>query len=393
MRKKVWKFLAYYIIIKLLFLAIYLVVDIPLMKVFKLKSLLEADASFNDLHYQVKKEMKEEAPALSGKIVIINSGSIERDSFRLDLARLLGVLKKYNPKVIGIDHDFRDTVLPGTPELIREIQNNSSIILASQGSNSIDFNKNVRFADVGFPQQITIRRYTTEKSSFAYQIANEINQNNIAELKGKTFFINYVGRHDELISRSDSIAFEFFEPTEGQSAFIMLEARDILRGDTLTVSKLAQVAGDNALLIGHLGNTHLTDVRYDSEDKYRVPYDKIGIEREKTMPGVLIFANAIENILNPSLRFFCISDTLLFKIIKEILMILFLIYLLFFNIGKAINLLILALLTFPALWIVLYLMKHNIYLEIGLTLVQLILLEETVKIIYSVQDLFIKTPH
>jgi hypothetical protein len=107
------------------------------------------------------------------------------------------------------------------------------------------------------------------------------------------------------------------------------------------------------------------------------------------MPGLMIHINAIENLMNNNNRFYCLSDTFLFKCLTEILIMLFLWFLLFFNYGKVVNVFILFLLSLPILFIVLFFMvKFNVYIEIGLTLLQFLLYEELTEIISPIYEKF-----
>jgi len=108
------------------------------------------------------------------------------------------------------------------------------------------------------------------------------------------------------------------------------------------------------------------------------------------MFGVQIHANVIENYLNPDVRFNCWSDSTFFFLFRNILIFLFIYYTLFINYGKALNIISLAFLTYPIIYIVLYLMTKNIYIEIGLTMLQFLFLEEVVEVLESIFNFITK---
>ena len=172
---------------------------------------------------------------------------------------------------------------------------------------------------------------------------------------------------------------------EKSSKFIVIEGKDLLIKKDYIEVLLRNYAQDNALLIGHIGSDKLFDVFNDREDRYKVPSDKNLIEKKETMFGVQIHANVVENYLNPDVRYSCWSDTIFFSFFKNILIFLFIYYILFINYGKALNIITLAFLTYPVIYIVLFLMTNNIYIEIGFTMLQFLLLEEVVEVLESIK--------
>lgn len=58
--------------------------------------------------------------------------------------------------------------------------------------------------------------------------------------------------------------------------------------------------------------------------------------------------------------------------------------------GKIVNVILLAISTLTLLYIVLWFMTKNIYLEIGLTLLEIMILEDVIEFFDSLQDYLIK---
>jgi CHASE2 domain-containing sensor protein len=104
------------------------------------------------------------------------------------------------------------------------------------------------------------------------------------------------------------------------------------------------------------------------------------------MPGVLIHANAIDNLLRKEVRFIEISATWWFKFLGLLLIFAYLYFLIFMEAGKVVNILLMLGLSLPALYVVLYLMQYNWYIEMGSTLLQLLVFEEMVEIFTPVYN-------
>jgi CHASE2 domain-containing sensor protein len=134
------------------------------------------------------------------------------------------------------------------------------------------------------------------------------------------------------------------------------------------------------VLIGHFGSTALREIKNDLEDKFSVPSDTNMIFRSPSMPGALIHANAIDNLLRKEVRFTEVSATWWFKCLGVLFVFAYLYFLVFVEAGKVVNILLMLGLSLPALFVVLYLMQYNWYIEMGSTLLQLLVFEEMVEI-------------
>jgi|GEM_PF-2570822 hypothetical protein len=388
--------LIYFLAFNGLFFGIHVLADQKIFfNMLSLSGVLVSDASLNDLHYQVHKQPEDQAPKLSGDLILINTGSIPRDSFRKELAQLLTTLQPMNAATVAIDHDFSpDPGIPGTPELVASLNQTSNLILAQKTPDD-EFAKQIKgatFGSVNLPKdQITIRRYYSDTTTFGYKVAHKMSTGKVEQLPGKSFIINYLSRADGFFGVG-SFENDFYvaDPSQPQAKFLQVEAGDILKGDSATIETLRKTVHGKALLLGHLGSAQMPDKTFDTEDKHRVPCDSNIVEREKTMYGLMVHANAIENILNPEERFSCWSDSIWFKIFKQLFIFMMIYYLLFHNIAKAFNIPMLAICSFPVMYLSLYLMTQNIYLEMGLTLLQFILVEETIEAFESIPQMISK---
>lgn len=381
--------------IQLLYLFLDYLADKPVFGIFSIEQILISDASFNDFFYQTNANKEDSVKNLSGKVIIINTGSLDKDSFRLELASTINYLQEFNPKVIGIDHTFSDEEFVGSDSLFNVINSYKNIVLASNSPEDKLLNFKLDescYGDTKFPEnQISIRKYYSDTNTFAHKIASKLSQK-IEPIKNETFFINYTSKLGDVFkinSPVDTFLCKFYTSEK----FIVLEAKDLLSRNDYLNNFLNEISKEKAFVFGHFGNDLLFDVNNDREDRFLVPCDSNIIERKESMFGVQIHANAIENLLNPHIRFNCWTDGILYKIIKNILVFVFIYYLLFVNFGKLFNVLFLAILTFALIYVTLFFMGKYIYLEIGLTMLQFLVLEEFIEFLESMYNYYLKLKH
>lgn len=394
MKSKLVKLFSYYFLFQFLFLVISNLSDKPIFNLITLENLLVSDASLNDLYYPLRDKQETDVNLLSGKIVLINTGSLQRESFRKELSEVLDKVQEFEPSVIGIDHqfDFTSSNLSGSQELIRAINQYNNIIIAGPNNKEGSLNNFVKSSvtvSVSLPLgQSTIRRYYSDTSTFAYKLAQKISNNSIKKLDRESFVIHYLTSNTGYYTLKNP-EYEFYKllPDSKQSKYLLLEASDILNNDSATVEALRILSPGKALIIGHMGNTALSVLENDIEDKHPVPCDTNFVNRGKSMAGMLIHANAFENILEPKNRFTCLTDSFLANFIKQLFILLFMYYLLFTNFGKAFNIFSIFIISVFAIFIVIYLMTKGIYLEMGLTLLQLLIIEEIIEVFDSIHHL------
>lgn len=372
--KKIFKVVFFYVYIKIIIYFFYIFFSFPIFGLFKLEDFLSSDLSLNDLYYQIKEYSNDntDSPNLSGKIILINTGSIDTGNFRLNLSKVLLKINRFQPNVIAIDHSFKDS-FPGTVELINAINKQQKIILSNK--TELKFEEHVKLGITDFPlEKYSVRKYYSSANTFASLISEEL-IDSVNLPNNETFYINYLMNNQRFIPVDENANF-----LQLKNFVYVAEAGDILKDEPATMAFLERNSSSCALLFGHLGYVNEGfDSRFDLEDKFPVPCDYNLINRQKTMSGLMIHANALENLMDKNKQFFCVSDEIWFKILEEFLLIVFFYLLIFLNLGKVLNIIILFFLTFPSLYIVIYLMMyHFIFIEIGLTLLKLLFYEELI---------------
>jgi hypothetical protein len=403
-KKNIIKFLFFYLSIKLLLLIVGFFISSNFFQIFNIENSGNPDLVFNDLHFKAQYKDCQNNPHYTRKksVVLINSGSLDIDSFRLELSKVLKKLKDYKPAAIGIDHDFSKTEKIGTDSLKLAIESNPKIVVSYRSlkdDNTIDSSYlefNSLRGDTRFPDFYTIRNYFGQEQTFAFQLTKIAYPDKVQKLKipNNTFNINYCSVESGIFTyHPDSVFVRLFEDTNNIKLnavnFKYIEADDLLKlNDSLNSDIISEVIKDKIVIIGHLG-TNLYDKEYDIQDKFPVPIDNERIMlREKKMHGAVIHANAVENIIHPDSRFTelsFISDFLF----HELLCILFLL-LMFLDLGKLANLLILIGISIPYVIVVLNLMSHHVYIPTTSTLLSLFFIEEFYEIVEPIHKYFTK---
>jgi hypothetical protein len=384
-KKNIIKFLFFYLGSKLILLLLIPVVSSNFFQIFNLEESGNPDMVFNDLFFRARNKDCLSNPHYKRpkSVILINSGSLNPDSFRLELAQVLNKLKTTEVKAIGIDHDFIKTDKIGTEALKKEIESNPKIIYSyrsnkddgSSDSNYIDFK--AKKGDTRLPDDYTIRRYFNNEKTFGVQLVKIAYPGKLkhVEHKYEAFNINYSSTGAGIINCHPDSS---FENKYWDVNFKSIEAAAFLKDSSL-FDFFNDILKDKIVIVGHLG-TAFYDKNYDILDKFTVPIDSERIMmREKTMYGAVIHANAIENILHPESKFIEIHGIWHF-LLHELMFILFLM-LLMMHLGKLINILILVGISIPYVILVLKLMEYNIYITLTSTLLNLLFIEEFYEIL------------
>ncbi len=393
-KKNIFKFLFFYLFSTLILLVLNRIAETKIFQLFTIEQIGNPDLEWNDLHYKSVNPITNVHYTREKSVVLINSGSLNRDSFRLELSKVLTKLKKINAKAIGIDHQFSadlDDEKIGTIELIESINANPKIVVGhiEDVNNPNKLSKELKLKAIkgkaDLPDDYTIRTYYDQNSTFANQLIKIAFPSKFSnsEEGNEPFKINYSCLNDGLVEYSntseslDSINFKYIEAKE----FINENESGFNHSFTETFK-------NKIVIIGHLGS-NLIDKKFDIEDKFAVPTDTSKIMlRDKTMYGSVIHANAIENILHPETKFKELNS--FFNVLLDQFFIIGMLLLLFLNLGKLINISIVIVLSVIYAIIIMKLMDFNIYITMASTLFQLLFLEEFFEIIEPLYNRVVK---
>jgi CHASE2 domain-containing sensor protein len=193
-----------------------------------------------------------------------------------------------------------------------------------------------------------------------------------------TFGLNFVAQDfAELdFNRNSTSLFRFSEAAQMQLP--LYNGKDIIEAHDVEFA--SELFKNKAVIIGHFGSGSLRNIRNDLEDKFAVPCDTNLLFRQKTMPGALIHANALENLIQPGHKFLVLSDLSWFNFLEQLMVFLYIAVLLYVPLGKTLNVLMLLGLSLPFLFLILFLMQYGYYIEMSGTLLQLLVYEELVEI-------------
>lgn len=262
-KERLWDLMACFITVNLFVMLLDGLLKTPIYSIVSLHNLIISDASINDLHYLIREETEDYEPKLSGELILVNTGSLPNDSFRLALSRLIQVLDRYQPKVIGLDLVFDSSQKAiGTSELLATVATTPRMVIgksSQNGTTDLVISPSSAYGVVSFPNnQSTIRRYSSQENAFGVVLAQMLKKDSLAAFDESTFFINYQTMSDGVYTvHSPEFDFVLVDSSYRPSGFLMLEGKDILKNDSLTLLALARLGKGRAFLLGHLGNTNL----------------------------------------------------------------------------------------------------------------------------------------
>jgi CHASE2 domain-containing sensor protein len=362
------------------FLAHSIYVNFKGVQLLHFEHLATEDIEFNDIYYFTGVS---DYTNNNKHILLINTGSIANDStFRTSLAKLINNVGKYKPKKIGLDILFIKSSDNISDSLLNSSINKNKVVLALDANfpNQLLFNS-YKKGIVNFPEKKdqTIRSYYNYRIissdtlySFSSELSNTFSRDSIDYLKYSSDAKGFYNILD-----SNQIVPNNFPAIEGSE----------LVNDSIN-PKIAELIKGKIIIIGHLGSESM-DNRFDTEDKFRVPVSKSLFNRNLTMPGSVIHANAVEMNINKD-KMVSIQGWKYELIINLILLgFLYLFYSIHhkFKLGKLFNILIILMATLPIIFIFcVYLMDLNIYIKVGSLFMQIAFIEEFIDVANGFKD-------
>ena len=374
-------FIAFKVVV---FLAHFIYVSLPL-NLIHFEHLAMEDIQFNDIYYTVRTTKKIETDK---QLILINSGSIKSDTlFRKKLSDLINKVSHFKPKAIGLDFTFEKNINRKFDSLLKQsIDDNNVVTVINFKNKRSNIFKNKKYSIANFPGKDgeTQREYYNyviiDKDtipSFAAAIVN-------ANAKHSVDYLKYVTSNNgfyNILNKEEKINPENIPA---------IEARDILSESWN--SEIEKIIRGKIIIIGHLGN-EIMENEFDIEDKFRVPTNESLFNRNLTMPGAVIHANAALMMLSNN-KLFTVKGWL-YEFITDLILLgfLFLFYTIdhHFYLSKLLNILIILLSTIPIIFIsCVYLMDVGIYYEVGSLLMQIVFLEEFLDIADGFEKKFSK---
>jgi hypothetical protein len=369
-KKLLFKSFLYLLIFHFLDFCLTKTFELPALQVFSIQNLVSSDFSYNDLFYraQNKSGFKDFKRKHKEEIVLINTASLDGEDFRLGLVYLVDSLQKCQPKAIGIDFTFtNDTSKAGTSELLEMSSKYSNMVFAvDRKPNLLKFPKNVVLGNVELPtEQFSIRYYNSNNESFAGKLyAKSRNKNPTIPISNSSSFpIFYSCIHNGITDYNDKMNRDY------EVNFKSIDAAKLIEDP----SQYSFAIKNNIIIVGHLGRNE-----FDSEDCFPVPTDTNDVvNRLPVMHGPVIHANALSNMLDN--QFFSVPNSLLSIILTNLIMFV----LIFFIIQHPMKIYLiggLVLISLFWIWFSLYLMEFKIYIQVGTTLIGLLILEEFIEV-------------
>ncbi len=239
----------------------------------------------------------------NNNIIIINTGSIKNDpkygrrKDMLEIIRTLTSSDDYRPKKIGIDLEYIEHKDAETDKKLGELlkKENCTIAKSKQDNSIFDVKKGY----VNFPnkEKRAVRNYyncyKTNDSTWLNSFANECLGIPLdTNIMPKEFYLKYYCKGKgfyNILNKEQELDTVF--------AFPAIEADTLLKLNGLSKENLKKLFYQKIVLIGHLGEGEMHNFN-DITDKHCTPTDLEFIFKTKIMPGVVIHANAIKQLMS-----------------------------------------------------------------------------------------------
>jgi len=344
------------------------------MQFLSVQHIVSSDFTYNDLFYRVqnKNEKDEVRHKHKEEILLVNTANLEQNNFRAELTDVLRKVEKFKPKAVGVDIMFSNRTDSATRVLLQELKAHKNIVCAFRSSvnssETLQLPSTLKRGDVDFPtEQHSVRFYKGGDQTFAFQLFKMARGENARSevVEEDKFPLAYSGIHDGVVG------FDAVESNVYAKNYKVIDARSLLL-EADPFAHYADALKGSVLIIGHMGTGP-----YDIEDKHAVPTDTNRlVNRVPIMPGAAIHANALSNLLDDHI--FHEPNSLMVEIVLNLLMLLMVMLIL----NHPLKILVFGgLVVFSMIWIwlAMYLMEFNIYIQVGVTLVELMILEEFVE--------------
>jgi hypothetical protein len=373
-RRLVFKAFIYLCIFHALSFLLSAVMEMRFMQFLSVQQLISSDFTYNDLFYRVQNKSDEDEVQRKHKeeIILINTAFLDNQNFRSELAELIHRVGAYKPLAIGVDFIFSNRPDEANDRLLKALKSSENIVCAYQSSANmgehLPLPLTVRKGDVDFaPGQHSVRFYKGGEKTFAYQLFNVARGETVASpvADKERFPIAYSSIHDGVVP------IDAVESPDYTKNYKVIDARSLLEEEN-TTERFESVLSKSIVIFGHMGSGP-----FDVEDKHAVPTDTTTlINRQLLMPGPAIHANALSNLLDDHI--FEEPNSILFAVILNLVMLLMIILTLHHP-SRILLLTGLVIFSIIGIWLSMYLMEFNIYIQVGVTLIELLIIEEFVE--------------
>jgi CHASE2 domain-containing sensor protein len=380
--KKIKSIFLIFIAFKIVGFIIYITYE-PL-KLFHFEELATDDIQFNDIYYSTSKN--EISHNDEKDVVLINAGSINKDyDFRKNLAYLIRKVAEFQPKTIGLDFYFDHKT--NHDSLLQQVILKNNVVIAIDGRGNY---KNIFTSSkkgiINFPSKTgeTVREYYNYMKISGKNIPSFVSVLSGVEEEDSVGYLKYCTSNNgfyDILNTNEKINIRNFPAIE---AIAILNSMDTILFSEYIKNKI--------VIISHLGTDNMNN-EFDVEDKHRVPTDANLFNRNLTMPGAVIHANAIEMLTKEDEMF--VVEGWFYELITSLILLgyLFLFYTIHhkYKLGKLFNILIILASTIIVVFFTcIYLMDLGIYFKIGSLLVQIAFLEEFIDLSDSFKSIFTK---
>jgi hypothetical protein len=240
------------------------------------------------------------------------------------------------------------------------------VFAQSNKENYLTYSKQVAVGNVDIPlEQFSIRYYQGGSKSFAFKLFNKVRGVKETPLfcSKDSFPIVYSCVHDGMVNYEEKMNVNY------EVNYKTIAGEKLLENP----AEYSSAIKNNIIIIGHLGKN-----QFDMEDKFPVPTDTIDVvNRVPLMPGPVIHANALSNMLDN--QYFKMPSAWLSFLLSNFIMLI----LIFFIIQHPLKIFLIAglvIISIIWIWLSIYLMEFKIYIQVGSTLVGLLILEEFIEV-------------
>jgi hypothetical protein len=344
------------------------------MQFLSVQHIVGADFTYNDLFYRVQAKNEEDQVGRMHKeeILLVNTANLDQNNFRSELANVLHKVESFKPKAVGVDITFSNRTDSATRVLLQELIAQKNIVCAFKtsvsSSETLQLPSSLKRGDVDFPaEQHSIRFYKGGDETFAYQLFKLARGEKASSEVAATdkFPIAYSSIHDGVVAIDDIVSDAYHKN------YKVIDAQAFL-SDSSSEEHYTDFLRGSILIIGHMGSGP-----FDMEDKHAVPTDTNRLlNRVPIMPGAAIHANALSNLLDDHI--FHEPHSLMVEIVLNLLMLLMVILIL----NQPLKIMVfggLVVFSIVWIWLAMYFMEFNIYIQVGTTLIELMILEEFVE--------------